>query len=89
MFLTLRGLASMLLLMLVLVLMLLLLRWPVLRLLLLLIKFLLLVASTILAIAIATIACVGSNTPWVLGEHLPRRAVMLSVVFPKQRNREL
>ena len=33
--------------------------------------------------------CVGSNAPWVLGQHLPRRAVMLAVEFPEQSNREL
>ena len=28
--------------------------------------------------------CVDSSTPWVLGEHLPRRVAMLAVEFPKQ-----
>ena len=33
--------------------------------------------------------CVDSNTPWVLGERLPWRVVMLAVEFPKQSKREL
>ena len=31
--------------------------------------------------------CADNNTPWVLGEHLPRRVATLAVEIPKQSNK--